>query len=91
MDEDRKLIEVRRRVHAIKGFYIHLTIYLTIMTLLFVINLLTRSVDGVWWVQFPLLGWGTGIMIHALVVYGLSGWLGPDWEERKIQELMGKH
>jgi hypothetical protein len=55
--------------------------------MLLVVNVAT---PGVWWVQWVFLGWGIGVLAHALVVYGLGGWLGPEWEERKIRELMAK-
>ena len=87
MDQDQKLIEVKRRIAAIKGFYIHLLVFVMVMTMLLVVNLAT---PGVRWVQWAFLGWGIGVLAHALVVYGLAGWLGPEWEERKIRELMEK-
>ena len=87
MDHDQRLIEVKRRIAAIKGFYIHLLVFVMVMTMLLVVNLAT---PGVWWVQWVFLGWGIGVLAHALVFYGLGGWLGPEWEERKIRELMAK-
>ena len=54
---------------------------------LFVINVLT---GGVWSFYWPLLGWGIGLKIHALAVFGFGGdgaW-GRDWEERKMQEMV---
>jgi len=87
MDQDQKLIRVKRRIAAIKGFYIHLLVFVMVMTMLLVVNLAT---PGVWWVQWVFLGWGIGVLAHALVVYGVGGWLGPEWEERKIRELMAK-
>jgi hypothetical protein len=94
MDENQKLIEVKRRVGAIKGFYIHLSVFVMVMAMLTVINLASGAS---WWVQWPLLGWGIGLLAHALGVYGpagwlggLGGWLGPDWEQRKVKQLMAK-
>ena len=57
------------------------------MTLLLAINVMT---GGVWWVQWPFIGWGIGIVAHAAAVFGLAGWLGPDWEGRKIKERMAR-
>jgi hypothetical protein len=34
---------------------------------LFVINVLA---DGEWWFYWPLIGWGIGLGVHALAVYG---------------------
>jgi len=87
MDSDQEYRQARHRVKSIKGFYVHFSIFLLVMTLLLAINVAT---GGVWWVQWPLLGWGIGIVAHAAAVFGLAGWLGPDWEEKKIKELMAK-
>jgi hypothetical protein len=94
MDDNQKLIEVKRQVGAIKKFYVHLSIFVMVMTMLTVINLASGHS---WWVQWPLLGWGIGLLAHALRTYGPdrrlgwpSGWLGPDWEQRKVERLMAK-
>lgn len=39
---------------------------------------------------WPLLGWGIGIIAHALSVFGGSRFLGKDWEEKKTREFMDK-
>jgi hypothetical protein len=72
-------------VQALKGFYTHATAYVVVNIALFVINLVT---GGGWWFYWPLIGWGIGLGVHALNVFGLSGRLGQDWEERKTRELM---
>ena len=54
---------------------------------LFVINLLS---GGQWWFYWPLLGWGVGLGVHALNMFVLGGRFGQGWEERKIQEIMGR-
>jgi hypothetical protein len=79
--------KARRRVLKMKGFYIHLTIYVLVMILLVAINIATGPE---WWVQWPFLGWGIGLAAHGLSVFGAVKWLGPEWEERKIKELMAK-
>jgi len=88
MDEQANYERARKRVEEIKGFYTHLAIYVLVNAGLFVINLVTDG--GQYWFYFPLIGWGIGIVAHALSVFG-SGWFwGPDWEERKIKEIMDK-
>lgn len=77
----------QRRVRELKGFYSHLAIYCIVITALFLINIATGR--G-WWFFWPAIGWGIGIAVHALSVYGLDSMLGADWEERKIRELMNK-
>jgi hypothetical protein len=88
MDEEAKLARAREDVAAIKGFYIHLLVFVLVIALLFVINVLTNSP---WWVQWPLLGWGIGVLAHGLAVFGRvpPRWV-INWEARKIQELKDK-
>jgi len=86
IDRDREdYRRAKRRVRLLRSFYIHLMLYASVMILLLIINLATSPV---WWVQWPFLGWGIGLAAHALAVFGFVGWLGPEWEERKIKELM---
>jgi hypothetical protein len=77
----------RRHVRAIKGFYSHAAIYCIVIGALFLINLAT---PGRWWFFWPGIGWGIGLAVHAVSVFGFGEWLGHDWEERKIRELMDK-
>ena len=48
------------------GFKSHLTVYLAVNLLLFVINLL-KTPDSYWFI-WPLLGWGIGVLGHAYSV-----------------------
>lgn len=87
MDDDLDYQRAKRRVHQLKAFYTHLLVFVLVMVLLAAINVATSPV---WWVQWPLIGWGIALCVHGLSVFGLIGWLGPDWEERKIKDLMAK-
>jgi len=40
------------------------------------------------WFYWPLFGWGIGIVMHGLFVFGFGLWLGQEWEEKKIEEIM---
>jgi hypothetical protein len=86
-EQQRRYERARKRVKELKGFYTHAAIYVLVNIMLFVINLLT---GGGWWFYWPLLGWGIGLGVHALNVFGFGGRLGQDWEERKTRELMDK-
>ena len=86
MDEQVRYEEAKKRVSEIRGFYHHLAAYVVINAALVLINLLTSPRDL--WFMWPLLGWGIGVALHALSVFG--GLWGKAWEERKINEIMGK-
>ena len=76
----------RRRLRAEKGFYVHLVIYVIVISGLFVINALTGH--GRWWFVWPAIGWGIGLTFHALSTFGAINMLGRDWEERRLKELV---
>ena len=88
MDQEQQRYQrAHARVQALKGFYTHATAYVLVNVALFVINLVT---GGGWWFYWPLVFWGIGLGVHALMVFGLGGRFGQDWEERKTRELMAK-
>jgi hypothetical protein len=71
MDQEQQRYDrAHARVQALKGFYIHASAYVLVNIALFVINVL---VGGGWWFYWPLLGWGIGLGVHALAVFGFSG------------------
>jgi fatty acid desaturase len=83
-EQDAKLMRARRQVSAIKGFYIHFFTFVLVMLGLCAINL---AVGRPWWALWVLVGWGIGVLAHALTVFGrTSKWI-ADWEERKIRDF----
>jgi hypothetical protein len=63
-------MEYRGRVGKARlGYYIHLTAYVVVNALLVGINLATSTKHL--WFKWPLLGWGVGIIAHALVTFAL--------------------
>lgn len=93
MNKNIRFKEVEKRVKKIKGFYIHLMVY--VLVNLFVIGMIAIKLDQsekLWsWnlIQLPLF-WGIGLMSHAFTVFLPSIILGRNWEEKKIKELMDK-
>lgn len=85
---DERRESARRRVEALKGFYYHLIVYLAVNIGLLAVNLIT-SADKLWF-YWPLLGWGIGLVIHALQVFRPIRLFGRDWEERKVREYMAR-
>ena len=84
MSDNANLKLARRQVAAIKGFYIHLAVFLLVMGILLAVNATTGS--G-WWVQWPFLGWGAGLLAHAGVVFGRSPRAIANWETRKVEAV----
>ncbi|GJM31818.1 MAG: hypothetical protein DHS20C18_08190 [Saprospiraceae bacterium] len=79
--------KARKRVANKKGFYSHLGYYGAMIVFFFLLNAVTFH--GEWWFIFPALGWGIGVLIHYLSVFGLP-FLGDTdaWEEKEIRKEM---
>ncbi len=83
--EELRVIE---HVRDIKGFYSHVTTYVLVMALLFVINLVTDPSNI--WAWWPALGWGLGVTMHGVNVFEVLNFFGPDWEKREIEKRLGR-
>lgn len=83
-----------KRVKRIKGFYVHLLVYAGVNAFLILSGVKGSVMDHAefWqWETFSTaLFWGIGLTAHGLAVFGRNIFFGPDWEERKIKELMEK-
>ncbi|NDV43878.1 2TM domain-containing protein [Flagellimonas sediminis] len=88
--ENDKYTRAKKRVEELKGFYVHLSIYVVINTFVLV-NIYVQT-DNFWqWPHFlTLFGWGLGLAFHAAKVFGANPLLGKDWEERQIQKYIDK-
>ncbi|HBU78987.1 MAG TPA: hypothetical protein DEF18_12875 [Muricauda sp.] len=83
-----KYNRAKKRVDELKGFYIHLAIYVVINAFILV-NLYLRNDDFWRWEHFfTLIAWGVGVLFHASKTFGVNPLLGKDWEERQIQKYM---
>jgi len=68
---------------------IHVAAFVAVnVILLHVINFV--ATPTVYWAFWPLLGWGIGLLAHGLATYHWMPFLGKEWENRKIRELMDK-
>ena len=73
-----------KRVEELKGFYSNLISYCLVIPFLMFINLYT-SPEYKWFI-WPMLGWGFGLSMHALKVFGV----GQNWEEIQIQKILDR-
>ena len=85
MDEHEKTAKAAKQVEAMTGFYIHLVIFVLVNAALLVVNWLTTP--EVWWALWPLLGWGVGVVVHGLAVFGSMPNFVTRWQLRKIRQL----
>lgn len=91
--EEQKYLRAKKKIKSIKGFYVHLTVYLLVNAFLLIANALSGGGWEVFW-EFnsysTILFWGIGLAFHGFGVFGMDFILGKSWEDRKIKELMDK-
>jgi len=87
--KESKYIRAKERVDQLKKFYGNLTSYVVVISGLAVLNYYLNG-WGYMWFLWVVLGWGIGIISHALRTFNLNPFFGRDWEERKIKEYMDK-
>ena len=81
-----------QKMKKIKGFYIHLLIYI-LANIFFIAANQNESIGdhSLFW-SFKTFStaifWGIGLLAHGFSVFGRDIFFGKDWEERKIQQFM---
>jgi transcriptional regulator with XRE-family HTH domain len=93
MGQDRVLVSAEERaamgyVEGLKGFYYHIFSYVLVICGLFVINYLSNP-DYIW-AWWPALGWGLGLISHAINLFQPFKLFGPEWERRQIEKRLGR-
>lgn len=87
-NKEERYYQAKKQVKEIKGFYGNFIAYIIFNVFFLVLNLMTTPHEL--WFFWPLLGWGIGVLFHGMKVFNYSPFLGKNWEERKIKELMDK-
>ena len=89
VEERNRYLKATKRMKQLKGFYIHLFIYIVLNLLHFIKELYEKQNYDIN-ENFGSILWGVVVLIHAATVYLPNLALGSDWEENKIKELMDK-
>ncbi len=88
MENSKEYKSAKRKAKILREFYSHLSTYLTVNGVFFVVNYLTSPGD--WWVLYPLIGWGVCLSLHGIdTIFKISGFF-DKWEDNKTEELMRK-
>lgn len=74
-----------KQVDDLRGFYVHATIYLVACAAISII-LWVVSPENLWTGLFLWLGWGGGLLIHAVGTFLLGG----SWERRQVERKLGR-
>jgi peptidoglycan/LPS O-acetylase OafA/YrhL len=85
-DQERE--EARRWVRRLRVLYTMLGVYAVLSVMWFLIDLADDS-EG-WWFYWPMLGVGIAVAIAAVVLLGLGGVLGADWERRQEDRYIAR-
>lgn len=89
-----KLKRVKKRVEEMKGFYVHLAVYIVINMFILVNIYLSTSKDGESFWQIGHFAttffWGLGVVFHATHVFSLNPFLSKGWEEKQIKKYIEK-
>jgi hypothetical protein len=93
---DKNAAKAKKKVKELKGFYMHLTIYIFINLLLIVVKLIGYQYYGdffmgpVWHFSTfatPIF-WGIGLAFHAIKVFNMNPFFSKEWESRQIRKYM---
>ncbi len=74
------------RVRKIKGFWMHALVYVLVISVLAAWNL--YATPGRLWFLFTALGWGGGLLAHAVSVFLAQRLFSADWEKRQVEKIL---
>jgi len=88
-DENERYKKAQARVRRIRGFYSSVITFVLVNLLLLIINLITNPHRlWFWWVTVI---WGIVLIIQAINIFTIKDhFLGEEWEQKKIRDLMEK-
>jgi 2TM domain len=84
--EGEALEDARRHVRRKWIFYIVLGAWIALCVMWFVIDLTDDSSS--WWFYWPVFGSGIAVAITGIVLLGIGGLFGADWERREIDKYL---
>lgn len=88
MNEEQIYQRARKKAKEIRSFYYNLLCYCIVIPVLIIINL--TFTPEFYWFLFSACGWGFGLLMHGMKAFDYIPFLGTNWEQRKIRELMEK-
>jgi hypothetical protein len=87
VDEARQ--EARRYVRRKRISFMLVGVWLALSLMWFLIDILDdRDLDWFWW---PMMGTGIAVAITGIVLLGVGGLFGPEWERREIDRYLHRH
>jgi hypothetical protein len=81
-DEARNWVRRKRILFTMLGVYAALSVMWLLIDL--------ADDSSGYWFYWPMLGTGIGVAIAAVVLLGVGGVFGADWEQREIDRYMAR-
>ncbi len=75
-----------QKVQEIKTFYRHLFVFLFVISVLFVVDVITSP--ETWWVQWVFLGWGSAVVVKGLKTFDWLPFFNAEWEKRQVEKYL---
>ncbi|QLG44010.1 2TM domain-containing protein [Costertonia aggregata] len=93
-----KMLRAKKHVDELKGFYIHLLVYILVNIFITTVTVIARINGGESFGEAffsfasfsTAIFWGIGLAFHAAKVYNYSPFFSKDWEKRQIQKYIEK-
>jgi 2TM domain len=82
------LEEARRYVRRKRIFYTVLGVWIALCVMWFAIDLADDSSS--WWFYWPMFGTGIAVAITGIVLLGVGGLFGDEWERRQIDRYLDR-
>jgi uncharacterized membrane protein YccC len=79
------LEDARRHVRRKRILYTVLGVWIALCVMWFLIDL--RD-GGSWWFYWPMFGSGIAVAITGIVLLGIGGLFGAEWERREIDKYL---
>ena len=86
MNNQEAYTKAKKSVEVRMSFYIHLAVYLVVITLLIILNLTVAG--DYFWAMWPIIGWGSAVIVHALFTFVFT--TKSSLKERLIEKEMQK-
>lgn len=86
--ESRAEEEALEYVKNLKGFHISWMAYLIVIPALYLLNIFVTP--GYMWVIWPAIGWAFAIILQAVILFGLFGILGGEWEQKHFEKRLNR-
>jgi hypothetical protein len=86
----------KKKVEELKGFYIHLMVYILVNTMISTVIVVSHMHEGDSFIEalwdFGTVStwffWGIGVFFHGMKVFSYNPFFNKKWEERQIQKYL---